>query len=179
MYYIEPEALSEHVFLLIYDLYSKAEQVPRYEDEVDGINKYISTLFMVRSDLYYPSLLDKATYLFLQINQGHFFSNGNKRLALVSTLIFLAMNDSPLSREHSREEHEVKLHELFAGISAFEDGEDFFSEEFGLYNLSIIVADSHKYIGDDFDNLKMAVREYLDFATHPMNTSRLEFPWAG
>jgi death on curing protein len=41
----------------------------------------------------YPTLVDQAAILFYLMNKDHPFLNGNKRLALVSLLVFLFFND--------------------------------------------------------------------------------------
>ena len=56
-----------------------------------GINKkgqLESILDFVREDTYYPTLEDKATYLFFSINKGHCFVDGNKRASIVLTAYF-------------------------------------------------------------------------------------------
>ena len=172
-YYIVPESLGE-IFSLIREAFTSHEQVPVYEDEQEGLKKLTGVLEMTQASEYYPDLLDKATHLFVGINKGHFFSNGNKRLALVCATVFLAANDHELSTVHSKEQHRQKLHELFPGFGEIEDDPKYFPEEYGLYNLSIIVAESHTYTDGNFDALKGAVRAYLDFATNPPNSGRLK-----
>jgi len=41
----------------------------------------------------YPSLIDKSTLLFYLIIKNHPFENGNKRMAVTITLVFLHIND--------------------------------------------------------------------------------------
>lgn len=40
----------------------------------------------------YPTLERKAAVLYYTINKGHFFQNGNKRIATVTLLVFLIIN---------------------------------------------------------------------------------------
>ena len=40
----------------------------------------------------YPTLIDKASILFYLLNKNHPFQNGNKRVALLSLLLFLYLN---------------------------------------------------------------------------------------
>lgn len=54
-----------------------------------------SCLESVKFD-YYPDLLSKAVALFYLINTGHVFMNGNKRMAVVATMVFLLKNDKML-----------------------------------------------------------------------------------
>lgn len=173
MYYITEWSLDQ-VFDLIRDAYTAREQVPDYRGEQEGIAKLIGVLKMAQADEYYPDLLSKATHIFVGINKGHFFSNGNKRLALVCATLFLALNNSELSTIHPKDEHKTKLKSAFPSFENFEDDSRFFPEEFGLYNLSIIVADSHAYIDGNFDTLKAVVRDYLDFAINPPHSGRLK-----
>src|SRR3989344_1281686 len=84
--------------------YTKHEEVPRYKDETPGMGKLLGVLEKAQMDMFYTSLLDKATYIFIAINKGHFFSNGNKRLALVIALGFLALNERRL-RSFSRKKY--------------------------------------------------------------------------
>ncbi len=44
----------------------------------------------------HKSLYDKAAAYLFHICQNHPFIDGNKRVALVSALMFLAMNNSPI-----------------------------------------------------------------------------------
>lgn len=172
MYYLLSKHLDE-IFDLIRDAYTAREQVPDYRSEQKGIDKLVAVLEMVQADEYYPDIVSKATHLFVEINKGHFFSNGNKRLALVCTMLFLAINECELSTLHTKDEHRLKLKSAFSTFKSFEDDTRFFPEEFGLYNLSIIVADSYKYTDGNFDALKASVQDYFDFATNPPHSGRL------
>lgn len=40
----------------------------------------------------YPSLEDKAAEIFYYVNKGHIFPNGNKRLSVACTIVFLGIN---------------------------------------------------------------------------------------
>ncbi len=152
----------QHAFEEIETHYSKHEEVPCYSREAQGLGKVLGVLEKVQMDMFYPSLLDKATYLFVIINKGHFFSNGNKRLALVIALGFLALNKKR-PKGFSREKYKKKLKELFGAMS-FENYPEFFPQEFAFYHLSLIIAESHKYVGNDFDALKQKVRDFFAFA---------------
>lgn len=152
----------EHAFDEVEAHYAKHEEVPCYKEETRGLEKLLGVLEKVQMDMLYPSLLDKATYLFVQINKGHFFSNGNKRLALVIALGFLTLNEA-LLKNFSRKKYKEKIKKLFGDVS-FEEYPEFTPEEFALYHLSLIVAESHKYVGDDFDALKQKVHDFFVFA---------------
>jgi death-on-curing protein len=51
-----------------------------------------STLDFVQNDLYYPTFVDKLTYLMYRFCSGHFFNDGNKRIALTLGTYFLHKN---------------------------------------------------------------------------------------
>lgn len=162
MLYQEEKDL-EHVFAFIESHFSGRENVPLYVDEAPGIEKLRGVLNGVRSDTFYPTLVAKAAYLLIQINKGHFFSNGNKRIALVIAIAFLAMNDKQIA-PRTKEFYRERLRNLFPTFNDFEDQEDFSTEEFALYNLSIIIADSHKYLGEGekaFEMLKQKVGSFF------------------
>lgn len=48
-----------------------------------------ATLDFVQNDLYYPTFADKLTYLMYRFCSGHFFNDGNKRIALTLSAYFL------------------------------------------------------------------------------------------
>lgn len=150
------------VFKIIHDHYSSHENIPDYIHENAGLAKLEGVLTGVRMDNYYPTFEDKAAYLLIQINKGHFFSNGNKRVALVSTLFFIFLNDYAIY-SFSKADYRNRLAKLFPGCTTYSDYEDFLPEEFGFYNLSIIIADSEQYVGS-FDELKAGVKSFLKFS---------------
>lgn len=45
----------------------------------------------------YPTLSDKAAFIFYEINKGHIFPNGNKRLSVAFLLFFLVINDMEMN----------------------------------------------------------------------------------
>lgn len=51
-----------------------------------------ATLDFVQNDLYYPTFADKLTYLMYRFSSGHFFNDGNKRIALTLGTYFLHKN---------------------------------------------------------------------------------------
>ena len=52
-----------------------------------------ATLDFVQNDLYYPTFADKLTYLMYRFCSGHFFNDGNKRIALTLGAYFLHKNN--------------------------------------------------------------------------------------
>lgn len=51
-----------------------------------------ATLDFVQNDLYYPTFAEKLTYLMFRFCSGHFFNDGNKRIALTLGTYFLHKN---------------------------------------------------------------------------------------
>lgn len=51
-----------------------------------------ATLDFVQNDIYYPNFEDKITYLVFSFCSGHFFNDGNKRIALTLGAYFLHKN---------------------------------------------------------------------------------------
>jgi prophage maintenance system killer protein len=159
MLYLKTEQLPI-LFELVKKYYSRNEEVPTYGNFTEAISKLSSVLDGVQNNLYL-SISHKIAYLFLQINKGHFFPNGNKRLALVVAVVFAMINNYQL-KELTRDEYQYLTQRLFPKYNRFQNF-NFFPEEFGLYNLSIIVADSHLYMSD-FSELKKAAEAFFEFA---------------
>ena len=157
--YIEPEDLINIVNIIRSFDYENKEEVPDYDRERNSIDEYFALIDRSKTR-YYPSLIDKASYLFININ-SHYFSNGNKRLSVVSTVYFLEKNNyfpSNLSKENYKD----ILESLFAGCSFF-DWEGFEAKDFGLYNLAIIVAMKNENKDDKIsdDELKEKVKIFF------------------
>lgn len=51
-----------------------------------------ATLEFVKNDVYYPTYADKLSYLVYSFCRGHFFDDGNKRIALTLGVRFLLNN---------------------------------------------------------------------------------------
>lgn len=51
-----------------------------------------SVLGFITHDDYYPSYIDKISYLVFRFCSGHFFEDGNKRIALTLGVYFLHLN---------------------------------------------------------------------------------------
>lgn len=58
----------------------------------DGI---LATLGFIQNDLYYPTFTDKLSYLVFKFCSGHYFNDGNKRIALTLGAYFLHKNGHP------------------------------------------------------------------------------------
>lgn len=50
-------------------------------------------LDFIQNDLYYPDFVSKLSYLIFRFCSGHFFNDGNKRIALTLGSYFLYKND--------------------------------------------------------------------------------------
>lgn len=53
----------------------------------------LATLEFVQNDMYYPTFTEKLSYLVFRFCSGHYFSDGNKRIALTLGAYFLHKND--------------------------------------------------------------------------------------
>jgi death-on-curing family protein len=153
------DAQLDTIFSFVAKRYGRQEEVPIYRDNQEGIAKLLGVLERARMDEYYPTLLDKATHLIIAINKGHFFSNGNKRLALVIMTFFLAINDKDLKKS-SKDSYRELLSILFPEHTECIDFPDFAATDFATYNLSIIIADSGTY-NLEYGILKERVLEFL------------------
>lgn len=151
------------VLELLATLYSNIEEVPEYKFEKEGFEKFCGILEQSKSDTYYPDIFEKAAFVLIGINKGHFFSNGNKRLALVSVTTFLDNNELALKKE-TKDWYKKKLVALFPEYAQWGDFEEFSSTDFATYNLSIMVADSGVY-NITHDELKRRIRVFFESAT--------------
>lgn len=156
--YLADEHL-DPIFAFVAERYGRQEEVPVYRDNQEGVAKLLGVLERTRMDAYYPTLLDKATHLLLSINKGHFFSNGNKRLALVVTTTFLTINGKHL-KENSKESYRKLLASLFPEHKECLDFPEFTPTDFATYNLSIIIADSGTF-AIEYDSLKERAFSFL------------------
>jgi death-on-curing protein len=147
------------IFSFVSERYGRQEEVPEYELHREGIQKLVGVLERTRMDAYYPSLLEKAAYLLIAINKGHFFSNGNKRLALVAMTAFLTLNNKNL-KYVSKDSYRELLSRLFPEYTSETDFAEFMGTDFATYNLSIIIADSAAY-SIDHESLKGRVLAFL------------------
>lgn len=157
--YIKPEDLFNIINEIRNFEYENEEEIPDYDAERQAIDEYFSLIDRSKTH-YYPSIFEKASFLFININ-SHYFSNGNKRLATVSTVYFLALNNyKPISLDKS--EYKNLLHELFANPN-LNDWEGFNSVNFGLYNLAIVIARHNEEKNRNFSNdeLKEKVKIYF------------------
>ena len=55
----------------------------------------LATLDFVQNDTYYPTFTEKLSYLVFKFCSGHYFNDGNKRIALTLGTYFLHKNNYP------------------------------------------------------------------------------------
>ena len=60
-------------------------------EELD-FGKLESVLYNIQNDDWYPTFVDKLTHLFFFFFQFHSFADGNKRLAITLSTLFLLLN---------------------------------------------------------------------------------------
>lgn len=60
-------------------------------EELD-LGKLESVLYNIQNDDWYPTFVDKLTHLFFCTCQFHSFADGNKRLAITLSTLFLLLN---------------------------------------------------------------------------------------
>lgn len=152
------------IFSYIEMRYTRIEEVPRYREEY-RFDEFCGVLRQAAADTYYPSIQDKATYLLIGIIQGHFFSNGNKRLALVVMAFFLSFNGFQL-REKSKAEYQELLGTLFPEHGHWEDYPDFSPRDYATYNLAVIIAQRGEY-HIAHEDLKRRVGSLLESVLEP------------
>jgi len=100
----------------------------------------------------------KATALFLYVNSGHYFFNGNKRLATFSLTFFIENNGlHPTPTE--KHVYAEWLLDIF-GEQQLDDYESFTPQEFAMYNLALITA-RPRAVEVEFDCLKEQVEVFL------------------
>src|SRR3989338_3889803 len=103
------------IFDIIYKNFTLKEKVPDYAEDKTAVDNLGGVLERIKMDDFYPDFYDKVTYLIIQINKGHFFQNGNKRLALVSVLSFIFLNCYDVSCK-DKEKYRKKIQELFSNF---------------------------------------------------------------
>ncbi len=114
------------------DVDSDNEPLPDYRKEDKG--NMTPFLDFIKNDEYYPTIFDKAAYLFTTIIERHLFSNGNKRLAFMVLAYFMELNGY---------EYVVP------------------SEGFKLKDIAYYVSDKTRNKSASFDELKQYVAVYI------------------
>lgn len=151
------------LFPFIRDRMAEREPVPQYEYESEGIKKLESTLELMKRSNYSPALA-KAAYLFCSVIDGHHFSNGNKRLAVVLLTYFLLINDFeirvPIIGELQKEMHSVFPHLVWEHVDAFSRADEYF-----FYHLALVIADRNQKGNLSFTQEQKFVRSLLKYIT--------------
>lgn len=84
----------------------------------------------------YPTLVDQAAILFYVLNKDHPFANGNKRIALTSLMVFLALNHRWISVDI------MKFYEFSVSVAASDARE---KDRVTEYIKDFIVAHAQRY----------------------------------
>ena len=85
---------------------------------VDGIlhREYLeSALEHMKNDRYYPDFADKLCHLFWSIDKNHIFQDGNKRMAITVSVMFLMKNGYMNIAKRFMEEMEAVSYHVAAG----------------------------------------------------------------
>jgi len=155
--YITPEDLVEIIDVIQGFDYINEEEIPKYDDQPEKIDDYFSLIDRLKNDTYYPDIYSKAAALLLNLN-GHYFANGNKRLAIFSMTYFLESNGySPA--ELDKDEFTDTLTNFF-GEQELEDYENFSPTDFAMYNVALITA-KFNLNNVSFDEGKSQVEQFL------------------
>lgn len=156
--YVSIDDCKNRLFKIALD-FDESENTPSYNINSIGVGKLEGVLFRCRES-WYGNLQSKAAFLFVSINKGHYFVNGNKRLALIVVLEFLYVN-KVLFKNYEKEKYKKWIE---ANFPEYEIVDRSFVKNFGwaFYNLNKAVANSK----ENFGVLKKKVANFLDvFAT--------------
>ena len=161
MRYLEIDDYHDRIFDDIRSLVYDDTQKPHYENERKGIEKLQSILELIKNNNHYPTCYKKAAFLFVALSTGHYFSNGNKRIALFSYLYFAFINKY-ISRRLKRKKYSqwFKTHFPKYRLSKHNFHTNY---GWGLYNFNkaINIKDTkagHKYT---FNELKGLCEKFL------------------
>lgn len=94
-----------------------------------------AALDFIQNDEYYPTFTDKLTYLVFRFCSGHFFYDGNKRIALTLGAYFLHKNGYPWNACIFMRQFEAIVYHIAAShidqdlllriVTAFMEGKDY------------------------------------------------------
>ena len=167
MIYPKIEDYFNFIFNDIRNLVYDDTQKPVYEKDTNGLEKLSSILELIKNNTYYPTFYKKAAYLFIALSTGHYFENGNKRIALFSYLYFTHRNKYQFRSIRTKQykgwlkkyfpKHRLSRHEFYNNIG------------WALYNLNKAInikfeenKKGHKY---NFDKLKEIMEEFFQFTS--------------
>ncbi len=142
-------------FPYIYSELTESENAPDYESEPEGIAELEKVLEFVKNDSYYPNFSEKSAYIICSIAGSQYFSNGNKRLSIVTLLMFLQLNDT-LIRENYKYLRKT-LSKYFPKHVWEENPNIQLAHSLFLYNLAIIIGDRARWEIDDFAEVRQRV----------------------
>lgn len=129
---------------------------PKYEFEENGLRELEKTFEFVQVDEYYPDIFCKVAYIFLSVTKGHYFSNGNKRLATVLAAFFIITNSHTI---RVIDEKRVKrwFNKYFPDYTL--DLHQVTINDEPLYHLNKVILSDSSYL--DFSFCKKIVAEYF------------------
>jgi prophage maintenance system killer protein len=156
MQYITEEMMRKHAFPYIQKQLANAEAAPDYEREPNGMSELRKVLEFVQQDLYYPTFEEKAAYLLCSIAASQYFSNGNKRLSVMTLVLFLSAN-AVIIDEDSVESYKNILQEVFPLHVWEHNAEIKSSHALFLYNLAALLGDRTKWGTNDFPQVRERV----------------------
>lgn len=161
--YISPESVPRILESIEQYLQTSSDPVPHYIEETKGCEQISSTLLRIQED-YYRNFFSKATYLFLSLNKGHFFTNGNKRLSATFLKLFYTLNGYIVRpRPFPTVSVEIKSSLVEIDLSGNEWQQSFFQKDdqlLFLYNIAKTVA-HEEFKALTFDEWKELIYEVL------------------
>lgn len=132
------------------------EKTPPYQENLDAVKNLEGILLNVQNPNYYKSFAQKYAYLILAINKGHHFINGNKRLALIISIVFAYINGYKV-KNSTKLVYKNWFKEYFPDYNFINKD---FKKKYGtaFYNLNIAIASSDK----SFDELKVILENFFE-----------------
>ncbi len=99
IHYLTLEEMKEICFSLVQELLQFTEPVPEFETRFpEKLESILETSQQTFNNVeLYPTIFSKAACYYYFIIKNHPFLNGNKRLAIVATYVFLRINGYKLS----------------------------------------------------------------------------------
>ncbi len=160
--YITMEDFELKGFPFIQQVLAAEEPVPDYLSEASGISELMKVMEFVKQDLYYPTFYEKAAYLISSIAGSQYFSNGNKRLAIATLMLFLAKNEVKIIKgtdDGYREILRIKfpLH-TWENNSNIKEAHALF-----LYNLTFVIGDRTRWGTNDFSVIRENVSAMFNY----------------
>ncbi len=151
--YLDLAAFRKVGFRFIYAELTANEPAPNYEDEANGMAELEKVLEFVQNDVYYPSFEEKCAYLICSISGSQYFSNGNKRLSVMTLIMFLLINHALVLED----DLPGILHEYFPKHRWEEIAGAKEQHALLLYNLAIVLGDRTKWESNDFTVIRELV----------------------